>query len=373
MYVYVFLTTAITVFVPAISAEGLLDGATAVIESTRAEISMDERQQREALGQLFKINKRIREIAKRQERITETLLAREVDVRLLAQDVQELEERKQQLAELLAKRLRQLYQTQKEVDLAWLFSLRTPQEIDRHQRFLKLMVDSDHKQLQMYLASLRELQKKRADLRVAVTKLVRTKRVGLAQESELTQKMREKSQHLQTVRAARDQKLSELKHLRSRRPELDNATALAFFERKGSLRAPVEAPLRREYGVYVDPKFKYRLTHKGLFYAATTEPVHAVSRGKVVFAGQLPGYGRTLILDHGDNYHSVYGYLAKSHVRVGTIVQEGTPVGQAGARSPLFGPGLYFEIRHFTDAIDPQPWFKESSIKTADLRKADSL
>jgi septal ring factor EnvC (AmiA/AmiB activator) len=52
-------------------------------------------------------------------------------------------------------------------------------------------------------------------------------------------------------------------------------------------------------------------------------------------------------------------------VREGEKVREGHVVAVSGGISPLFGPGLYFEIRHFTDAIDPRPWIKESVIKTA--------
>jgi septal ring factor EnvC (AmiA/AmiB activator) len=118
----------------------------------------------------------------------------------------------------------------------------------------------------------------------------------------------------------------------------------------------------------VDPQFRFHLTHKGLFYAAPqSTSIHAVFDGKVVFADQLPGYGRTLIVDHGDNYYSVYAFAQLLKVQAGAQIHEGAVLGLSGKGSPLFGPGLYFEIRHFTDAIDPRPWIKDSVIETAEV------
>ena len=79
----------------------------------------------------------------------------------------------------------------------------------------------------------------------------------------------------------------------------------------------------------------------------------------------LPNFGRTVILDHGDSYYSVYAFVSQLKVHEGDQVREGDVLAVSGSYSPLFGPGLYFEIRHFTDAIDPKPWIKDAGMKTA--------
>lgn len=343
------------------------------IESTRAEISEDERHQREALGQLFSINKKIKEISRRQNQINEKMLNFEGDVRQLAQDVQTLERQKTEQTELLSKRLRQLYQSRGLEGFQWFFSARTPMEMERNHRFLMRMIESDHRRLEAFLGNLKQLRNKRAHLKTAVVKLAHLKRQGLDQESRLSESLREKSNFITEIKRSRDIKVSTLKDLRTKTREFDDLASYAFFERKGLLHPPVETRLTREYGTYVDPQFRFRLAHKGLFYSGSRHEVRAVHRGRVAFAGELPGYGRAVILDHGENYHSVYGFVSRVHVRVGAEVKEGDLVGTSGEVSPLFGPGLYFEIRHFTDAIDPRPWFKESWIKTADIRQGENL
>src|SRR5665213_437874 len=337
------------------------------IQVARESISEDERRQREALSHLFLINKKVKDIAQKQERLNEKMLSQEASVRSMAQEVQELEGRADQHKGMLNKRLRQLYQERNQDDFHWLFSAQSPVELERNHRFLRRMIDSDHHQLKIYLSALQNLQQKRAELKTLVAHLAGLQKQVQAQEHELNAQMREKSNFIADLKKSKDVKLIELKGLRNQHGDLANALNYAFFERKGVLRAPVDLPIAREYGTFVDPVFHFRLTHKGLFYSAgkSTE-VHSVFQGRVVFANRMPGYGKTVIVGHGYNYYSVYAFASQLKVREGNKVTEGDLIALTGPSSPLFGPGLYFEIRHFTDAIDPRPWIKDSVIKTAE-------
>lgn len=335
------------------------------ITETRTSISETERQQREALAHLFLINKRIKDIAQQKARFQDRLYSREAAVRETAQDVLELEKRSDEQRDLLAARLRQLYQSRSQKELAWIFSAQSPVELDRNRRYLRKMVDSDHRQLNDYLHQLRSLQKKRVQLAGMVRNLLALQKEAQTQEHQLTEQMREKSKLVGELRRAKDSQISTLKSLRANSGEADPLD-FAFFERKGTLRPPIEAKMIREFGTFVDPDYRYRLMYKGHFYSAPTEqPVTAVFSGKVALAEKVPGYGPCVIVDHGDNYYSVYAFASRLNVRAGASIKEGDVVAYSGRSSPLFGPGLYFEIRHFADAIDPRPWIKDSGIKTA--------
>lgn len=345
---------------PLASAEP--DGA---IEETRSSISETERKQREALAHLFLINKRIKEIAQQKARFQDRLFSREAAVRETAQDVLEIEKRSDEQRDLLAARLRQLYQSRAQNELAWIFSAKSPVELDRNRRYLRKMVDSDHRQLNEYIQQLRSLQRKRAELAGLVRNLLSLQKSAQAQERELTDQMREKSKLVGELRRAKDTQISTLKSLRATLGETESLE-FAFFERKGTLRPPVDAKVVREFGTFVDPDYRYRLMYKGNFYSTPAEqPVSAVFSGKVALAEKIPGYGPCVIVDHGDNYYTVYAFASRLNVRAGARIKEGDVVAYSGRASPLFGPGLYFEIRHFTDAIDPRPWIKDSGIKTA--------
>ena len=81
--------------------------------------------------------------------------------------------------------------------------------------------------------------------------------------------------------------------------------------------------------------------------------------GQVVFAGPFRGYGRILIIEHRDGYHSLIVGLARIDAKVKQWVLAGEPVGTVGAREAQDAPGaqLYVEIRHQGRPIDPANWF----------------
>lgn len=83
-------------------------------------------------------------------------------------------------------------------------------------------------------------------------------------------------------------------------------------------------------------------------------PVRAVFPGRVAFADDYANYGMTLILDHGDGYHTVSANLGQILVRVGDEVTQGTVVGTVGDTGG--GALLYFEIRKGGANLDPSEW-----------------
>lgn len=82
--------------------------------------------------------------------------------------------------------------------------------------------------------------------------------------------------------------------------------------------------------------------------------VRAVYAGKVAFADRYGAYGRIVILDHGEHYYSVSGNLGSIDVKIGDDVAAGERIGTVGESDS--GGMLYFEIRHGSVTVPPQPW-----------------
>lgn len=85
-------------------------------------------------------------------------------------------------------------------------------------------------------------------------------------------------------------------------------------------------------------------------------PVNAIFAGRVVHNNILRGYGRVVILSHGDQYYSLYAFLSESNVAVGQNLQQGQTLGWTGTYPAVDGPGLYFELRFGQKAINPDKW-----------------
>jgi septal ring factor EnvC (AmiA/AmiB activator) len=127
-----------------------------------------------------------------------------------------------------------------------------------------------------------------------------------------------------------------------------------FSLARGQLRLPVQGELAGRFG---GQRTGIGTTWKGLFIrAATGAEVHAVSAGEVVFSDWMRGYGNLLIVDHGDNYLSVYGNNDVLYKEVGNLVSAGDVIAAVGAGGVEPESGLYFEIRHQGEVIDPLQW-----------------
>ncbi len=128
---------------------------------------------------------------------------------------------------------------------------------------------------------------------------------------------------------------------------------------RGALLPPVAARVTQRFGRVVDPEFQTETFRSGVEFAAEAGvPVRSVARGIVRFAGWFRGYGRIVIIDHGDAYHTVSGHLDEIQVAVDDVVLGGQPIGTVGETGSLGGPSLYFELRRQGSPIDPVPWLR---------------
>jgi septal ring factor EnvC (AmiA/AmiB activator) len=83
----------------------------------------------------------------------------------------------------------------------------------------------------------------------------------------------------------------------------------------------------------------------------------------VLFSGWFRGYGQMVILDHGGDDVTVSGYLDELRVEAGDEVRSGDVIGTVGETGSLSGPGLYFEIRHAGQPVDPTTWLQSRDME----------
>lgn len=94
--------------------------------------------------------------------------------------------------------------------------------------------------------------------------------------------------------------------------------------------------------------------HWGIDIAAPHgTPVLASASGTVQYAGAYAGYGRTVYIDHGGGWTTLYAHLSAIHVVPGQRVAQATVVGAVGSEGRSTGPHLHFEIRYKDRPVDP--------------------
>lgn len=88
--------------------------------------------------------------------------------------------------------------------------------------------------------------------------------------------------------------------------------------------------------------------HKGVDYAARTgTPIKAAGDGKITYRGRKGGYGRVVIVQHGQKYSTLYAHMSKYRKgqRVGSRVKQGQVIGYVGKSGLASGPHLHYEFR----------------------------
>jgi septal ring factor EnvC (AmiA/AmiB activator) len=121
---------------------------------------------------------------------------------------------------------------------------------------------------------------------------------------------------------------------------------------RGALDRPIVGSIVRGFGPRRDPRYKTMVPHNGLQFAGLRdEAVRAVFPGRVVFAGELEGYGPTVILLHQGRVFTLYAGLAGISVARDELVSIGQRIGRADS-------GLYFEVREENRPVDPAEWIR---------------
>ncbi len=134
--------------------------------------------------------------------------------------------------------------------------------------------------------------------------------------------------------------------------------ALPIGPFRGDLDWPVAGTIAGAFGRQVDRRFHTATVSNGVrIRAAPAAPVTAIHEGTVVFASSFAGFGKLVIVDHGEAAFSLYGYLADIDVTSGERVARDQVLGSVGA-GPNGEPGLYFELRIDGKPVDPLQWLK---------------
>ena len=129
----------------------------------------------------------------------------------------------------------------------------------------------------------------------------------------------------------------------------DYYTPEGLSMRKAFLRTPVDfRRISSRFGRRHHPVLNKMRLHKGVDYAAKTgTPIRAAGDGKIIFRGRKGGYGRTVIIQHGGRYSTLYAHMSrfKKGLVAGKRVRQGQIIGYVGSSGRATGPHLHYEFR----------------------------
>lgn len=136
----------------------------------------------------------------------------------------------------------------------------------------------------------------------------------------------------------------------------------SFLNYKGRLHIPVKGKIISKYGPSKEGNYKSFTFQKGIdIRVERGEPVKSVFKGDIMFAQWLKGYGNVLIINHGDNYYTLYAHVEEIFKQKGESVETGEVIATAGDTGSIKGMCLHFEVRHHGKPVNPMKWLKKGA------------
>ncbi|MBN1501159.1 MAG: M23 family metallopeptidase [Spirochaetes bacterium] len=122
---------------------------------------------------------------------------------------------------------------------------------------------------------------------------------------------------------------------------------------------PAEGKITSSFGMRKHPILKKQKFHNGIDIGLNigTE-VRAAASGKVIFTGVKEGYGNLIVIEHKDNYITVYAHLSEMNVKKDEQINAGEVIGLSGSSGTVTGPHLHFEIRKYLTPLNPSAFLR---------------
>lgn len=134
-----------------------------------------------------------------------------------------------------------------------------------------------------------------------------------------------------------------------------------------SIRPVLDGRMTDKFGMRIDPFIERSKHHNGLDISA--EPgteVYAAAAGRVEKAESVytpwVGYGKHVIIDHGNGYKTLYGHLSQVMVRTGQQVDRWDLIGLVGETGRATGPHLHYEVTLEGQSLNPERNILEGQI-----------
>ena len=200
-----------------------------------------------------------------------------------------------------------------------------------------------------------ELQKNQADARRARAAAERAVASRTALIDLIDQRRDLNAQLAGELQLAHERLQQQVANLTAGRPAESVDVPVAAF--RGALEWPTAGRITGRFGEG-STRVGGSTVRNGIEIAGTEgSPVTAVHGGTVAYADAFSGFGMLVIVDHGRETYSLYGYLASTSVERGQMVEAGMELGRVGS-APAGPPALYFEIRVDGRSVDPVQWLR---------------
>ena len=276
----------------------------------------------------------------------------------------------------VAKRLVALYKLNRLGKFRVLASAENLQELLQRKRAIEQILARDEKVIKDLMSNRQEFEIVRSQLEANRNKKSRQADKYREHINRMATERKKRSQLLAYVRKEKSAQLAAIESLKQAARDLDEKirnlgigdrqgvpdeyqSGESFRSYKGLLKLPVKGKIVSLFGKFKNTRYQVLNFRSGIeIQTDRGEPIQSVYAGKVLYADWFKGYGNMIIIDHGDNYYTVYAHIEEAFKTRGDSVETGEVIATVGDTGSISGPKLYFEVRHHGNPLDPMQWIE---------------
>lgn len=359
--------------------EQKLGGLKKRIEEEKEKVKRIHQKESSVISQLNTLDRNLSRKEKELKMLNQKLATLAKKVEKTNQEIQVLLQAIHAQEKFFAERLVALYKAEEMGMPQVLFNSKSLEEMDDTEHLLAAILRQDRQIIETYQKRHSQLGSYREQLKADERELQQLKEEAEKKREEIRQDRLKKGALLESVRnekkihlaAIRDLEIASKnlqalidrleKELREKaKREIFTPSGKGFAAWRGKLPYPVEGRLLSTFGRNENPKFHTFTIQKGIeIEAPLGAEIRAIFDGRVLYADWFKGYGKILIIDHGDGYYTLSGYASQLLKKAGDEVKAGEVVALVGDTGSLKGPCLYFEIRRQGKPLNPLEWLAQ--------------
>jgi len=358
-----------------------LDQTSEQIEALRAEITViqarlaSQESERDALQDaLREAEVQIGELDRQLGALSQERRALQQELNALDAEGEQLRQAQRQRTDTIDASIQQLWLLQQGGGFRVWLGDQNPEDVARNLAYFEALIEAQQQTIAEYELGLEAVEQNRSRIAQAQTALREQATATAAAKATLTDQRATRQSTLTLISQGMQddqQRLGTLERDQARlNALLDELEALAaasspvvappeaqlpFADTQGALSMPMAGKLTNQYGARRNADIRWR---GWLITADEGEPVRAVHGGDIIYADWLRGQGLLIVIDHGEGWLSLYAQNHSLLRGVGDRVSAGDIIAKAGASGGSETSGLYFEIRHRGEPVDPGEWIR---------------
>ena len=353
-----------------------LDQTSEQIEALRAEITViqarlaSQENERDALQDaLREAEVQIGELDRQLGALGQERRALQQELNALDAEGEQLRQAQRQRTDTIDTSIQQLWLLQQGGGLRVWLGDQNPQDVARNLAYFQTLIEAQQQMIAAFGLGLEAIAENRSRIaqaetaqreQASATEATKTtltdqramRQATLAKISQQVQDDQQRLNLLQRDQARLNALLGELEAVAAAAPP---EPRMPFADAQGTLVMPVVGTLKNRYGARRNADIRWR---GWLIAADEGEPVRAVHGGDIIYADWLRGQGLLMVVDHGEGWLSLYAQNHSLLRGVGDRVSAGDIIAKAGASGGSETSGLYFEIRHRGEPVDPGEWIR---------------